>query len=264
MSFAASLVVVIQLQGTAPPPLPDTSLFPPRGDVLRLYTDCDEERWPYETAEVFVPKTLEELVAGVARRQALEARWREYFSARSGDSRAPATAGAWAYPLPVRGRLLDNYLNPRDDGPHQALDIFVTREGVEVRSPVAGVVIAAGDGWDGGWRRRGGLFYRGGGLSRRAGNGVIIFDPASSGYLYLVHLQPGLRVRAGDVVRKGQTLGRVGHSGNASQPGHGRHLHLAFKQAGTACGVDGVLVSRNPYREVRAARDREHPRRPAR
>jgi murein DD-endopeptidase MepM/ murein hydrolase activator NlpD len=63
-------------------------------------------------------------------------------------------------------------------------------------------------------------------------------------------------VRAGDVVRAGQRLGAVGHSGNASQPGHGGHLHFAYKRAGRGCGVDSVLVPVDPFVQVRAARAR--------
>jgi len=51
----------------------------------------------------------------------------------------------------------------------------------------------------------------------------------------------------------------VGNSGNASQPGHGKHLHFAYKRAGADCGFDGVLVSLNPYQGVRAARNRLGP-----
>jgi len=234
----------------------DTSLFPPREALIRLYTNCDEDRWPYGTGETFVPKTTDELVTGVAQRGALEERWRAYFAERAGDSIAPTPAEGWSWPLAVRGRLLDNFRNPRENGPHEALDIFVPREGVEVRAPVSGVVIAAGDGWRGGYTRRRGFWYEGEGLSRRSGNGVILFDPASGGYFYLVHLQPGLVVRAGDVVRRGQPLGRVGHTGNAAYAGRGRHLHLAYKRPGTGCGVDGVLVPENPYRALRQARVR--------
>ena len=63
-------------------------------------------------------------------------------------------------------------------------------------------------------------------------------------------------VGTGDVVRAGQAVGRVGHSGNASRPGHGRHVHFAFKRPGTGCGFDGVLVSENPYPQIRDARRR--------
>jgi len=256
---------VILAFAIAAAPQQDTALFPARETLIRLYTDCDEARWPWGLEETFVPKTDSEMVAGVAQRRALEVRWRGYFTDRAGDSIAPTDDNSWVYPLGVRGRLLDNFNNPRSTGPHEALDIFVTREGAEVRTPISGVVVASGDGWQGGWTKgqpRGlppqprGMHYEGGGLSRRAGNGVIIYDPLADRYVYFAHLQAGILVRTGDVVRAGRPLGRVGHTGNASEPGHGRHLHFAMKRAGTECGVEGVLVSVNPYRLVRAARDR--------
>jgi murein DD-endopeptidase MepM/ murein hydrolase activator NlpD len=237
-------------------PQSDTSLFIPREEMIRLYTDCDEDRWPYGTEETFAAKTTEEIVTGVARRRALEERWRFYFAERAGDSIVPTPLEAWAWPLAARGRLLDNFANPRENGAHEALDIFVRREGVTVRSPISGVVVAAGDGWRGGYTRSRGFHYEGDGLSRRAGNGVMIFDPASGGYLYLIHLEPGVLVHTGDIVRRGQRIGRVGHTGNAAYPRRGRHLHLAFKRAGTECGIEGVLVSENPFRRVLGARRR--------
>jgi len=235
----------------------DTSRFLPTAQFIRLYTNCDEARWPDSLDEVLLPKTPEELGNGVVRREALERDWQHYFAARAGDSIAPTPDSAWVYPLAARGRLLDNFWSPRPGYKrHEALDIFVPAEGVLVRSPVAGVVVASGDHWTGGYARRRGFYYEGGGLSRRAGNGVVIFEPRSRSYLYFAHMRPGLLVRTGDVVQAGQPLGHVGHTGNASAPGRGRHLHFAFKQRGTGCGVDGVLVSINPYRLVRAARAR--------
>jgi murein DD-endopeptidase MepM/ murein hydrolase activator NlpD len=229
--------------------------FPPRAEMVRLYTNCDEPRWPGGLSDSLVPKTNEELAAWVARRPALELQWRLYFARRAGDSLAPTGPDQWVYPLAVRGRLLDNFLNPREGGPHEALDIFVAREGVTVLSPVAGVVIASGDDWVGGWSRRDrDVWYEGGGLSRRAGNGLLIFDPGSGGYHYFAHLENGLMVSTGDVVAPGRPLGRVGHTGNASQPGHGRHLHYTYKRPGTACGHAGVLVAENPYPRIRSAR----------
>jgi len=240
---------------------PDTTLFPRREELIRLYTNCDESRWPYGLADSIVPKTHDELVSGVARRRQLEAGWRRWFQERAGDSLGATPEGGWTYPLAVRGRLIDNFRQPRAEGMHEALDIFVPREGAEIRAPVSGVVIAAGDDWKGGWKRHVGLQYQGDGLSRRAGNGVILFDPASGAYFYFAHMLGGsVAVRSGDVVRAGRTLGRVGHSGNASQPGHGRHLHFAYKIAGTGCSVDGVLVPVDPFAQVRAARARLHAR----
>lgn len=248
------IALLAALQFTAP--VQDTALFLSREAMIRLYTNCDEDRWPWGVAETFVPKTSEEIFTGIQTRETHEARWRTYFIERGGDSLRPTVEAAWVYPLTVRGRLLNNFNNPRQGGPHEALDIFVTREGVTVRSPVSGVVVAAGDDWVGGWSRPEGLRYEGGGLSRRAGNGVMIFDPSSGGYVYFAHLQPGILVRTGDVVRAGQVLGRVGHTGNAAGPGRGKHLHFAWKRAGPGCGVDGVLISVNPYAVVRAARGR--------
>lgn len=250
--LTALLLTALLVQ--APPP--DTALFISREELIRLYTDCDEDRWPWGVEETFVPKTVAELTTGVAQRRLLESRWRDWFAAHGGDSIAPTAEAEWVYPLTVRGRLLNNFNNPREGGPHEALDIFVLREGVTVRTPVSGVVVASGDDWVGSYRRRQGLQFVSGGLSRRAGNGVMIFDPVSGGYLYFAHLQTGVLVRTGDVVRAGQPLGRVGHTGNASQPGHGRHLHFAFKRAGMACGIDGVLLPINSYQVVRAARGR--------
>lgn len=244
------------------PQAPDT-VFPPRGGLMRLYTNCDEARWPYGIEERYVPKTTEELDSGVVRRRALEAAWRAHFAARAGDSIRPTPREAWRFPLAERGRLLNNYLSPRADGPHGALDMFVA-EGTEARAPVSGVVVGAGDAWRGGFERRGrGFFYEGGGMSRRAGNAVILFDPASGGYLLFSHLQEGLLVRVGDVIRAGAPVGRVGHTGNAARPGGGKHLHLAYKEPGRACGVEGVLVPINPYRLILAARSRDFPLRPA-
>jgi murein DD-endopeptidase MepM/ murein hydrolase activator NlpD len=248
----------------APPPQHPDSIVIPAGDLMRLYTDCGEARWPYGTEERLVPKTTGEIDSGVVRRRALEAAWRAHFAARAGDSIQPTDTAAWRYPLAVRGKLLDNFLSPRADGPHSALDIFVPGEGVKVRSPVAGVVVAAGDGWKGGYERRGrGFFYEGGGLSRRAGNGAILFDPASGGYVLFSHLRAGVLVHAGDVIAAGTPVGRVGHTGNAARPGRGKHLHFAYKAPGTACGIPGVLVAVDPYRWVKGARDREHPVRAA-
>ena len=227
-----------------------------REELIRLYQDCDETRWPGGTEERHVPKTPEEIAAGVVRRRALEAAWRAKFAMWAGGSMVATPKSAWRYPLEDAGSLVDNYTAPT--GSHEALDIFTGRPGVEVRAPVAGVVVAAGDGWRGGWSaRRGGLWYSGGGLARSSGNGLILFEPGEGGYFLFSHMQQGLRARTGDVVRAGAPLGRVGRTGTAAQAGHGRHLHLAYKEPGTDCGADGVLVARNPYQWFRAALSRE-------
>lgn len=80
------------------------------------------------------------------------------------------------------------------------------------------------------------------------GNWIVIRH-AEGEYSFLAHLVPGsIRVRPGDVVRRGQEVGRCGNSGDSTEP----HLHFQlqddpdfFRAAGlpvafSACVVDGV------------------------
>lgn len=59
--------------------------------------------------------------------------------------------------------------------------------------------------------------------SETVSGNTIILDPGGSQFANYHHLQPGsLRVKAGDRVRRGQVLARVGDSGDAREP----HLHF--------------------------------------
>lgn len=115
----------------------------------------------------------------------------------------------WAYDLLVTrdGRSFQN------DGTR--LEDYYCYEHV-VRAPAAGHVFAVHDGEPDvpiGARRWGlaGL-----------GNHVVL-QVAPGEFLFIGHLQPGsVAVRAGDWVFTGQPLGRVGNSGNSSEP----HVHL--------------------------------------
>lgn len=61
-----------------------------------------------------------------------------------------------------------------------------------------------------------------------AGNHVII-DHGNGEFSYYAHLQKGsVSVKAGDVVKAGDTLGKCGNSGNSSEP------HLHFEVANSA------------------------------
>lgn len=55
------------------------------------------------------------------------------------------------------------------------------------------------------------------------GGNQVVLRVADNEYLYLCHLKAGsVRVKKGDVVVAGQEIGRVGNSGNTSEP----HLHI--------------------------------------
>jgi murein DD-endopeptidase MepM/ murein hydrolase activator NlpD len=70
-----------------------------------------------------------------------------------------------------------------------------------------------------------------------AGNHVIVTCQGVD--VLLAHLQRGsVLVRADAVVTVGQPLGRVGNSGNTSEP----HLHIHAVQSGSQNVLDGVGV----------------------
>jgi hypothetical protein len=87
--------------------------------------------------------------------------------------------------------------------------------GVEIIAPCAGEVIAAEN------TKPNQPVLNPNGEDRRGGNHVVIF---CNGYsVHLAHMQAGtVAVAVGDHVAVGQALGRVGNSGNATQP----HVHL--------------------------------------
>lgn len=117
-----------------------------------------------------------------------------------------------------------------------ALDIFfkkVDKAGVAERGPnitslSSGIVMAAANDWEGGTTK---LSYRGGGLSPKAGNGVIIYNPKKERYYYYAHFSE-VYVEPGTIVTPGTVIGRGGNTGlNARKKGHGRHLHFEIFDA---------------------------------
>lgn len=117
--------------------------------------------------------------------------------------------------VPVVGiradQLSDTYDDARGQGRrHDAIDIMAA-EGTPVLAAADGKVEKL-------------FFSQGGG-----GNTVYVRSPDGRWTYYYAHLQgyaPGLA--EGQQVRRGQLIGRVGHTGNASA--EGPHLHLAINR----------------------------------
>ncbi len=120
---------------------------------------------------------------------------------------------------------------------HQfAIDLFAP-EGAPVRAVSRGLIVLADRDWS-----PANLFST---TSRKGGNAVILFDPDRDRFYRYCHMST-VRVSAGDLVAAGQIVGNVGHSGlNASQAGHGHHLHFETNEF-----VDG-RVRAIDYRRLR-------------
>jgi hypothetical protein len=73
-------------------------------------------------------------------------------------------------------------------------------------------------------------------IAEADGNAVVL-DLGGGRFALYAHLQPGsLRVRAGDHVKRGQTLGLVGNSGNSSAP----HLHFHVMDGPSPLASNGL------------------------
>ncbi|WEK43181.1 MAG: M23 family metallopeptidase [Candidatus Sphingomonas colombiensis] len=72
-------------------------------------------------------------------------------------------------------------------------------------------------------------------LAEATGNHVIL-DLGDGRYAFYEHLMPGLKVRVGDNVRRGQVIGGVGSTGSASRP----HLHFHIADSLSPLGAEGL------------------------
>lgn len=127
------------------------------------------------------------------------------------------------YSLPSRRSIA--YSHP------DAIDIFFTQVknrgkheiGPDIFSVSPGIVLVARNNWEGGDTPQS---YSSGGISPRAGNGVIIYNPHEKRYYSYFHLHD-VTVKKGQFIKAGQKIGRGGNTGiNAKKEGHGEHLHF--------------------------------------
>jgi murein DD-endopeptidase MepM/ murein hydrolase activator NlpD len=83
-------------------------------------------------------------------------------------------------------------------------------------------------------------------LDSMAGN-HIIEKIGNGAYATYAHMQPGsLRVKLGDHVKKGQTLGLVGNSGNSTGP----HLHFQICDANSVFACQGLPYAFSSFESV--------------
>ena len=82
-----------------------------------------------------------------------------------------------------------------------------------------------------------------------AGN-TITLDIGGGQFAHYMHLQPGtVLVKAGDSVRRGQALGRIGASGDAREP----HLHFEVTTSSKLLGGEGVPYLIDRYSSMSAS-----------
>jgi len=69
------------------------------------------------------------------------------------------------------------------------------------------------------------------------GGNYVILDLGGGNFAFYAHLQPNsIRVKAGDRVRRGQTLALLGNSGNSDAP----HLHFHVSDGDSPLGAEGL------------------------
>jgi murein DD-endopeptidase MepM/ murein hydrolase activator NlpD len=125
-------------------------------------------------------------------------------------------------------------------------------------APFDGIVVSAGDGVPeparvhplvgaaGRIRAAAGFRSTPEGVRRLMGNHVVVgHDGVYAGF---AHLAPGsVAVAAGDQVRRGEVVGRVGHTGNSTSP----HLHFQLMDAADPLSARGIPCAFRRYDVLR-------------
>lgn len=84
-----------------------------------------------------------------------------------------------------------------------------------------------------------------------AGGNQVVIKVAEGQFLFLCHLKPGsIRVKAGERVARGDEIGRVGNSGNTSEP----HLHIHLQDTAELIVGEGIPLEFSDYRDQTGAR----------
>lgn len=84
-----------------------------------------------------------------------------------------------------------------------------------------------------------------------AGGNQVVLKVAEREFFFLCHMKPGsIRVKQGDPVRRGDEIGRVGNSGNTSEP----HLHIHLQDTIKLIDGEGIPLPFSDYRDVRTGK----------
>ncbi|MFH0754040.1 MAG: M23 family metallopeptidase [Candidatus Omnitrophota bacterium] len=128
----------------------------------------------------------------------------------------------WMFPQHVKYQYSDKSSTPTGHH-HGAWDIFTNRN-EPVLSLTDGIVIVARDNW---YLDENNMPKNG--LSSKAGNAVLIYDPWHKIYTYYAHLNT-VNIKEGQKIFAGTKLGTVGTTGlNASKKEKSPHLHFEIK-----------------------------------
>jgi hypothetical protein len=88
-------------------------------------------------------------------------------------------------------------------------------------------------------------------LDNIVGNYVVL-DLGRARFALYAHLRPGsLRVKAGDAIKTGQPLGRLGNSGNSDAP----HLHFQLMDSASPLGSEGLPFALGSFTQLGTIED---------
>lgn len=138
-----------------------------------------------------------------------------------------ATATKFYLPFPKGTKVFTSGNNYHNLGGHPSMDIIPSNWGIsDIVAMRAGTVVEA-------YNDRNNCYPCANQPSKLYGNVVLIRHSNGSFALY-AHLERGtVKVRAGQTVKQGQVLGRMGNTGNSQ----GAHLHLEVRLPGVANGT---------------------------
>lgn len=136
---------------------------------------------------------------------------------RSGQASAPSGASSAGYSWPLCAPVTSEY-GPRWGRMHRGVDLGAST-GTPIGAAKAGTVISAG--WQGGYGR------------------LLLIDHGDGVVTAYAHLS-SFAVGSGQSVQRGQTVGRIGMTGNTTGP----HLHLEFRVSGRAVNPRQYLSGR--------------------